>query len=83
MRNYRIIRSATGLFALFLAAFAGCAQHTTQKAMSGGSENKVDCLVPGQIRQLDERTTIPTQRQVIRVTREECLSRGGEVQSPP
>ena len=83
MRNYRI-RSSAGLFVLWsLVAFQSCAQSTVQEGKTGVNENMVDCLVPGQIRQLDDRTTFPTQRQVIRVTKEECRSRGGEEQSPP
>jgi hypothetical protein len=85
MRNYQI-RSSAGLFVLWClvaSAFQGCAQSTAREGKTGVNENMVDCLVPGQIRQLDDRTTFPTQRQVIRVTREECRSRGGEEQSPP
>ncbi len=83
MRNYGI-RSSAGLFVLWClvaSAFQGCAP--AREGKTGVNENMVDCLVPGQIRQLDDRTTFPTQRQVIRVTREECRSRGGEEQSLP
>jgi hypothetical protein len=82
MRNNRI-RSTAGLIALVAAAVAGCVQHAAQEGKSHASQNMVDCLVPGQIRQLDEKTTVPTQRQVVRITPEECRLRGGEAQSPP
>jgi hypothetical protein len=77
MRNNRI-RSGAGLLALVVAVFAACAQYGAQEGTDGGSETRVDCLVPGQIRQLDEKTTVTTQRQLVRTTRKECLSRGGE-----
>jgi hypothetical protein len=64
------------------AAFSGCAIAllVTDCAMQKKSvaDGLVDCLVPGQIRQLDEKVVYPTQRQLIRTTREECRARGGE-----
>ena len=85
MRNYWT-RSSAELFVfgcLAAAVFQGCAERASQEGTRRMNDNMVDCLVPGQIRQLDDKTTFPTQREVIRVTREECRSRGGEVQSPP
>ncbi len=38
----------------------------------------VDCLLPGQIRQLGARTTYVTERRPVRTTREDCAIRGGE-----
>ncbi|MDP1770397.1 MAG: caspase family protein [Nitrospirota bacterium] len=38
----------------------------------------VDCLLPGQIRQLGTRTTYVTERRPARTTKEDCVIRGGE-----
>ena len=58
---------------------AGCATGDRASSQRGGApDDVIDCVVPGQIRPLDEKVTIPTQRQVVRVTREECRARGGE-----
>ena len=38
----------------------------------------VDCLLPGQIRQLGTRVTYVTERRPIRTTAEDCAIRGGE-----
>lgn len=38
----------------------------------------VDCLLPGQIRQLGTRTTYVTERRPVRTTKEDCTIRGGE-----
>lgn len=38
----------------------------------------VDCLLPGQIRQLGTRTTYVTDRRPVRTTKEDCAIRGGE-----
>lgn len=46
-----------------------------------GSQEMVDCLLPGQIRQLDGTVTYLTQRQLVRMTRENCRTRGGEEHS--
>jgi hypothetical protein len=80
MRNYRIRLSAAlyVLQCLFAFTFHGCAEHAAQESKSPASANLVECLIPGQIRQLDDKTTIPTQRQVIHVSKEECRARGGE-----
>jgi hypothetical protein len=84
MRNYPMRLSAAlyVLQCLFAFALYGCAEPAAQESKSGANANTVECLIPGQIRQLDDKTTFPTQRQVIHVTREECRARGGE-QSPP
>ncbi len=38
----------------------------------------VDCLLPGQIRQLGTMTTYVTERRPVRTTKEDCVIRGGE-----
>jgi len=38
----------------------------------------VDCLLPGQIRQLGAKTTYVTERRPVRTTKEDCTIRGGE-----
>lgn len=72
--------SAAGVVTLVAAVCVGCAENPTREGKSSSADNIVDCLVPGQIRQLDEKVTIATQRQMIRTTREECRNRGGEEQ---
>ena len=46
----------------------------------GGPESYevVDCLLPGQIRQLGTKTTYVTERRPVRTTKEDCTIRGGE-----
>lgn len=46
----------------------------------GGPESYevVDCLLPGQIRQLGTKTTYVTERRPARTTKEDCVIRGGE-----
>jgi hypothetical protein len=78
MRN-KWIRSSAGA-AIVVVALQACGHHGAQEGKTGTDENVVDCLVPGQIRQLDEKTTVTTQRQLVRATREECRNRGGEEQ---
>ena len=56
----------------------GCATDEHSSQMGSAADGLIDCLVPGQIRQLDEKVTYPTQRQLVRATREECHARGGE-----
>jgi hypothetical protein len=59
----------------------GCA--TDAVPLGAGSDAEVvECLVPGQIRQLDDKVTFPTQRQLIQTTRKECRNRGGEEKVP-
>lgn len=45
------------------------------------SREMVDCLLPGQIRQLDESVTYLTERRLVRTTKGDCTGRGGEIQS--
>lgn len=46
----------------------------------GGADSYdvVDCLLPGQIRQLGRMTTYVTERRPVRTTKEDCVIRGGE-----
>lgn len=44
------------------------------------SQEMVDCLLPGQIRQLDETVTYLTERRLVRTTQVDCKTRGGEIQ---
>jgi hypothetical protein len=44
------------------------------------SQEMVDCLLPGQIRQLDETVTYLTERRPVRTTPADCKTRGGEIQ---
>ena len=44
------------------------------------SQEMVDCLLPGQIRQLDETVTYLTERRLVRATKADCTTRGGEIQ---
>ena len=45
------------------------------------SQEMVDCLLPGQIRQLDETVTYLTERRLVRTTKADCTGRGGEIHS--
>jgi hypothetical protein len=44
------------------------------------SQEMVDCLLPGQIRQLDETVTYLTERRLVQTTETDCTGRGGEIQ---
>ena len=44
------------------------------------SQEMFDCLLPGQIRQLDETVTYLTERRLVRTTKADCTGRGGETQ---
>lgn len=86
----RIERAALPLAALCL--MSGCASDGSTGPMTGGSSNAaaatqgmvaradleiVDCLLPGQVRQLGN-TTYLTQRRPIHTTAADCRIRGGE-----
>ena len=47
---------------------------------AANSQEMVDCLLPGQIRQLDETVTYVTERRLVRATQEDCNTRGGTIQ---
>lgn len=44
------------------------------------SQEIVGCLLPGQIRQLDESVTYLSERRPVRTTKADCIRRGGTVQ---
>lgn len=44
----------------------------------GDAYDIVDCLLPGQIRQLGAQVTYVTERRPVRTTKEDCMIRGGE-----
>lgn len=76
--------------ALLLAGLSACASEPppvdTVSAVTqainapGGTDayDVVDCLLPGQIRQLGTMTTYVTDRRPVRTTKEDCAIRGGE-----
>ena len=66
--------------AMALSAIAACATDAEPLSQEADEGTRIDCLVPGQIRQLDDKVTVPTQRQLIQTTRKECRIRGGEEQ---
>ncbi len=75
---------------IFLVGLAACASEpppvdsvssvTAAANAPGGSDayEVVDCLLPGQIRQLGTMTTYVTERRPARTTKEDCAIRGGE-----
>ena len=75
-----------GLTALLMGLLVGCASEQldgTSKLelkdpRSANPFDVVDCLLPGQIRQLGTRVTYLTDRRPIRTTAEDCAIRGGE-----
>ena len=81
---------ASILCALLMAALSACASEPppvdSVSAVTGavnapGSPDAyevVDCLLPGQIRQLGTKTTYVTERRPVRTTKEDCVIRGGE-----
>ena len=77
---------ATWRIALLLLVLEGCAGQSVT-GLSGvqlkdprlaDPFDVVDCLLPGQIRQLGARVTYVTDRRPIRTTAEDCAIRGGE-----
>ena len=78
--------AAVSLTSLILGLMLGCA--SDPGAGFSGLELKdpraadpfdvVDCLLPGQIRQLGSQVTYVTERRPIRTTAEDCAIRGGE-----
>lgn len=75
-----------GLTALLMGMLVGCASEQldgTSKLelkdpRSADPFDVVNCLLPGQIRQLGTRVTYLTERRPIRTTAEDCAIRGGE-----
>lgn len=56
----------------------GLSQANLKDPRSADPFDVVDCLLPGQIRQLGARVTYVTERRPIRTTAEDCAIRGGE-----
>ena len=69
-------------FALMLGCVSdqgpGLAQFNLKDPRSADPFDVVDCLLPGQIRQLGTQVTYVTARRPIRTTAEDCAIRGGE-----
>ena len=88
MKQYRQILRPAGYVGLGvgLALMLGCVSdqgsglsHLNLKdPRSADPFEVVDCLLPGQIRQLGTQVTYVTQRRPIRTTAEDCAIRGGE-----
>ena len=88
MKLYRqIVRSYGALgFGVTLALMLGCVSNqgadfsplNLKDPRSADPFEVVDCLLPGQIRQLGTQVTYVTQRRPIRTTAEDCAIRGGE-----
>jgi len=77
--------SGPGLVGVCIIALIGCASggmgasHLPLKdPKSADPFDVVDCLLPGQIRQLGTQVTYVTERRLVRVAAEDCAIRGGE-----
>ena len=68
------------VLASILALLAAGAEARARKRPDPKPEDLlvVDCLLPGQVRSLGERTTYVTRRRPTRTTAQECRVRGGE-----
>ena len=85
-----VVRSfQAGVFCAVVGAMLGCVAANQEsgsnkpgQAASAAthSQEMVDCLLPGQIRQLDETVTYLTERRRIQTTKGDCTGRGGEIQ---
>ena len=86
MKLYRkILRPASYVgLGVGLALMLGCvsdqglSQVNLKDPRSADPFDVVDCLLPGQIRQLGTQVTYVTARRPIRTTAEDCAIRGGE-----
>ena len=88
MKLYRQLFRSYGAvgFGVTLAFMLGCAsdqgsglsQLNLKDPRSADPFEVVDCLLPGQIRQLGTQVTYVTERRPIRTTAEDCAIRGGE-----
>lgn len=77
------------LCSILVGAMMGCASANPESGSNKPrqaapaatqSQEMVDCLLPGQIRQLDETVTYLTERRLVRTTKTDCTGRGGEIQ---
>lgn len=82
--------SQAGVLCLMVGALLGCASANPESGSSElrrasptvtNSQEMVDCLLPGQIRQLDETVTYLTKPRPIRTTKADCTGRGGTIQT--
>jgi hypothetical protein len=93
MKNANVIAVArgfqAGVLCLIVGAMLGCASTDPESGSNElrraaptatNSQEMVDCLLPGQIRPLDETVTYLTQRRPIRTTQADCTGRGGTIQ---
>ncbi len=75
------VNPGLGWLALLTCLLAACGGQSTQVAVPEGAKVKdlyiVDCLLPGQVRQLGN-TTYMTPRRPVRTTAQDCRIRGGE-----
>ncbi len=76
-----------GVLCLVVGPMLGCASADPEAGSkeprraapaATNSQEMVDCLLPGQIRQLDETVTYLTERRLVRTTKADCTGRGGE-----
>jgi hypothetical protein len=95
MSHENVIAVARGfqagvLYYVVVGAILGCASGNTESGSNKpgqaapattNSQEMVDCLLSGQIRQLDEPITYLTERRLVRTTKGDCTDRGGEIQS--
>lgn len=63
---------------VMVGAMLGCALAAPTAI---NSQEMVDCLLPGQIRQLDETVSYLTKPRPIRTTKADCTGRGGAIQA--
>jgi hypothetical protein len=77
------------LYSVMVGAMLGCVSANPKSGSSKvrsaaptatNSQEMVDCLLPGQIRQIDETVTYLTERRLVRSTKADCTGRGGEIQ---
>lgn len=79
------LRTTLFTCALVASPLSACAAAptTSNTAAVPMRSEQVNCLIPGQIKQLDNHTSYLSARRVIRTTREDCRNRGGEINSQP
>jgi len=79
----------SGILCILVGAMVGCVSANPESGSdkpeqaapaATNSQEMVDCLLPGQIRQLDETATYVTKRRLVRATQADCKTRGGTIQ---